>query len=213
MDIIFIVEIIGTIAFGMSGAIVAIEKDLDYYGIAFFSIITATGGGIVRDIILGNVPIAISNPMYALISLIAAIIVILFYKYMNRYTKILQLFDALGLSAFTVIGAEYAINNGLGNIYGVVTMAVLTGTGGGVLRDVFSREIPYVFRKEVYAVASIMGAIIFFSLQGALSEVATVYLAFGTTLAVRLVSLSLDVHLRHANLGKKEKETKDSWIK
>lgn len=203
MDIIFVVEIIGTIAFGMSGAMVAIDKDLDYYGIAFFSIITATGGGIVRDIILGNIPIAISNPMYALISLLSAIIVIVFYKYINRLTKILQVFDALGLAAFTVIGAEYAINSGLDNIYGVVTMAVLTGTGGGVLRDVFSKEIPYVFRKEVYAVASIIGASIFFLLKETAFETSVVYLALGITFAVRLASLYFDIHLKHVKRVKK----------
>jgi uncharacterized membrane protein YeiH len=203
MDIIFIVEIIGTLAFGMSGALVAIEKDLDYYGIAFFSIITATGGGVVRDILLGNIPTSIIHPMYALISLLAAAIVILFYKYIHRLAKVLQLFDALGLAAFTVIGAEFAINNGVENLYGVATMAVLTGTGGGLFRDVFSREIPYVFRKEIYAIASIIGAIVFFSLQGILADSIIVYITFGITLAIRLVSLYFDIHLRHI---KKEEE-------
>lgn len=202
MDIIFIVEIIGTVAFGMSGALVAINKDLDYYGIAFFSIITATGGGIVRDILLGNVPTSILNPMYALISLASAIVVIIFYKYIIRLTKVLQLCDALGLAAFTVIGSEYAISNGLDNIYGVVTMAVLTGTGGGVLRDVFSREIPYVFRKEIYAVASIVGAVVFYIFRGNLSEFINVYLALGITLVIRLVSLGLDLHLKHVKIKK-----------
>lgn len=140
--------------------------------------------------------------MYALISLASAIVVIIFYKYIIRLTKVLQLCDALGLAAFTVIGSEYAISNGLDNIYGVVTMAVLTGTGGGVLRDVFSREIPYVFRKEIYAVASIVGAVVFYIFRGNLSEFINVYLALGITLVIRLVSLGLDLHLKHVKIKK-----------
>ena len=152
MEFISIVEIIGTIAFAMSGALTAIEKDLDYYGIGIFAITTSVGGGIVRDLLIDRpLPASLENPLYALISLLSAGFVILFYTHINKLAKKLQFFDAIGLGAFTAIGAEVAVRLGFQQWYVVVTLAVLTGTGGGLIRDVFAREIPYIFRKEVYA--------------------------------------------------------------
>ena len=114
MEFISIVEIIGTIAFAMSGALTAIEKDLDYYGIGIFAITTSVGGGIVRDLLIDRpLPASLENPVYALISLLSAGFVILFYTHINKLAKMLQFFDAIGLGAFTAIGAEVAVRTGL----------------------------------------------------------------------------------------------------
>ena len=198
MHILEIVEILGTIAFAMSGALVAIDKDLDYYGIAIFAIVTATGGGIIRDLLISkSVPSSLENPFFALISIVSAAIVIFFY---NRVTnsntrKIIQYLDAAGLASFTAIGARVAMFNGFDQPYIIITFAVLTGTGGGIIRDVFAREIPFVFRKEVYAVASIIGAVVYMIAWKWFGPPAALYSCLAATLFIRIYSMEKDLHL------------------
>jgi uncharacterized membrane protein YeiH len=197
MEFIFIVEIIGTIAFAMSGALVAIEKDMDYYGIVFFAIITSVGGGIVRDIIINkSLASSLANPIYMIISIFSAAIVIIFYKKIIHLGKVLQLFDAIGLGAFTAIGAEVSIRNGLHQPFVIIILAVLTGTGGGVLRDVFAKEIPYVFQKEVYAVASVFGTILFIVIYKVVGNEAALYVCFAVTTLIRVFCLKKNIHLK-----------------
>lgn len=198
MEFISVVELIGTVAFAVSGALVAINKELDYYGIAIFAITTAVGGGIIRDILINeNLPAALENPMYVLISIGSAALVILFYKKITQYTNVLQIFDAVGLAAFTAIGAEVAIHNSLELPFVIITLAVLTGTGGGILRDVFAKEIPFVFRKEIYAVASIIGAVSFIIIgEFSGNNTIALYSCFGITLTIRLGCMKKDIHLK-----------------
>lgn len=196
MEFISIVEIIGTVAFAVSGALTAIEKKLDYYGIVIFAVITAVGGGIVRDILINeNLPSSLNNPVYLVISIISAGLVIICYSRIIRLAKVLQLFDAIGLGAFTAIGAEVAIANGLHQPFVIITLAVLTGTGGGVIRDVFAKRIPFVFREEVYAVASILGAILFIGIDKFAGNEAAVYACFAFTLSIRLFCMKMNIHL------------------
>lgn len=196
MEFISIVEIIGTVAFAISGALVAIEKELDHYGIVFFAIITAVGGGIIRDMMINELPVSLVNPLYVLISIVSAILVIVLYRYIIKYSNVLQFFDAIGLAAFTAIGAEVAVKHDLSLPFVVIALALLTGTGGGILRDVFAKEIPFVFRKEVYAVASILGAVCFLIINQFYGEMFTMYSCFGITLAIRLICLKKDIHLK-----------------
>lgn len=216
MEFISVVELVGTVAFAVSGALVAIDKELDYYGITFFAIITAVGGGIIRDILIDErLPAALENPLYVLISIASAAATIAFYRKIVPYTNILQIFDAIGLAAFTAIGAEVAIQNSLNLPFVIVTLALLTGTGGGTLRDVFAKEIPFVFRKEIYAVASILGAVCFIII-GELSGNNTValYSCFGITLLIRLGCMKKDVHLKKVDrAGKTEKADTSAEIK
>lgn len=198
MEFISLVELVGTVAFAVSGALVAIEKELDYYGIAFLAITTAVGGGIIRDMLINeNLPVALENPVYVLVSLASAAIVIIFYKKIVLYSNILLIFDAIGLAAFTAIGAEVAVNNGYNLPFVIIALALLTGTGGGTLRDIFAKEIPFVFRKEIYAVAAIIGAVCFI-IAGQFSGNTTValYACFGITLFVRLSCMKMDIHLK-----------------
>ena len=198
MEFISVVELIGTVAFAVSGALLAIEKELDYYGITFFAIITAVGGGIIRDILINEpLPSALANPTYVLISIISAGTVILFYRKVIPYTNILLIFDAVGLAAFTAIGAEVAIQNSLDMPFVVITLALLTGTGGGILRDVFAQEIPFIFRKEIYAIASIIGSICFIIIMRlAGNNTIALYSCFVITLVLRLICMKKDVHLK-----------------
>ena len=202
MSIFSVIEIVGTIAFAMSGALVAIEKELDYYGIMILAIITATGGGIIRDLLADrSVPASLADPSFAVISILSAIIVIFFYKRIVGFTKVLGYFDAVGLAAFTVIGADVALEMGLYEPYIVITFSMLTGTGGGVVRDVFAREIPFVFRKEVYAVATIFGAVAHMVAYSLWGLTAAVYACFTVTLFVRLFSMQKDIHLKVVKKG------------
>ena len=198
MDILEIVEILGTIAFAMSGALVAIDKDLDYYGIGILAIVTATGGGIIRDLLISkSVPLSLEDPLYALISIASAALVIFFYNRitMDSYRRIIQYLDAIGLATFTAIGAKVAIENGFDQPYIVMTFSVLTGTGGGIIRDVFAREIPFVFRKDIYAVASIIGSMVYLAMWHWSSPIMAFYTCLGLTLFIRVFSIKKDLNL------------------
>ncbi len=168
---ILIMEIIGTIAFASSGAMVGVEKEMDVLGVCVLGMTTAVGGGMIRDLILGvNPPVMFQNPIYALIA-IAFSLIVFFVAYYNRklresrlyvaYDKLMALFDSLGLGIFTVVGVNAALNmeyetTGFLQIF----VGVLTGVGGGVLRDVMAGNTPYIFVKHVYASASIAGAVV-----------------------------------------------------
>ncbi len=196
MTFISLMELIGTVAFAVSGALVAIDKKLDYYGIAFLATITAVGGGIIRDIIINlPLPVALSNPVFIIICIATTAVVIVFYKWVTKLNGLVILFDAVGLAAFTAIGAKAALSNDVYTPFVVITLALLTGTGGGALRDLFAREIPFVFRKEVYATACIVGALAFLISYPHVGTEWAMYICFGVTLAVRLICVKFDFNL------------------
>lgn len=201
MDFITIMEWIGTVAFAVSGAVVAIERKLDYYGICFLAIITAIGGGIIRDILIDkSLPASLANPMYAIVSVATAAIVIFFYKRIVKMSHLVSVADGIGLAAFTAIGSSVAVDSGHGDIYVIIALAVLTGTFGGVLRDVFAQEIPRCFRREVYAVAAILGAVAFFIAYDFIGMTLAMYVSFGVTLVIRLVAIFKNLHLGKVKL-------------
>lgn len=165
-----IIENVGIIAFAISGAVVAAKKDMDIFGINLLALATATGGGLVRDLIINNTPPAMFvNPMYTIITIITAniaFVVMYLKKPMPKgispfYDKSLFWLDTLGLAAFTVDGAFTGIHSPYAdNLFLVVFLGVVTGIGGGILRDVFADKVPYVLVKHVYAIASIAGSIV-----------------------------------------------------
>ena len=156
-------EIIGTIAFAISGALIGIEKKLDLFGIIFLAITTAVGGGIFRDIIIGSAPpTAFVNPTSCIISIITALVVFFFYEKINKFEKIIIISDALGLGVFTAIGCKTAILHSANNAFIVITMGLSTGVGGGILRDVLVKNVPFILKKEIYAVASIAGSLCYY---------------------------------------------------
>ncbi|MGF6377041.1 putative membrane protein YeiH [Clostridiales Family XIII bacterium PM5-7] len=201
MNFIVAMEWIGTVAFAVSGAVVAIEKKLDYYGICFLAIITAIGGGIIRDILIDQpLPSALANPLYAIVSVATAAVVIFFYQKIVTWSHLVSVADGIGLAAFTAIGSSVAVTSGHDGVYVIIALAVLTGTFGGVLRDVFAQEIPRCFRREVYAVASIVGAIAFFIACDFVSMTVAMYVCFGVTLVIRLVAIFKNLHLGKVNI-------------
>lgn len=171
-NFIFITELIGTCAFAVSGAIVSIQKNLDIFGVIFCGIITALGGGVIRDVLLSNFPpVMFCKYIYAFLAALSAIATFLFArKYQNVFLNkmdfidnINNLFDAVGLGAFTIIGIQTGIAMGYGdNVFFILFLGMTTGCGGGILRDVLVREIPFVLSKRIYAIASIFGGLLYY---------------------------------------------------
>ena len=205
MDFITVVEWIGTIAFAVSGAVVAIEKEMDYYGIGMMAVFTAIGGGIIRDLLLDrNLPASIADPSYAIVSLITAAVVIFFYRRIDKISHLVSIADAIGLAAFAAIGSQAAAFSGHTDVYTVVIMAMLTGVFGGAIRDICCQEIPRIFRREVYAVACIVGGIVYALTFPHLGFVLPMYICFGVTLAIRLYAVFKDLHLGKVSLETNE---------
>lgn len=154
-------EILGTIAFAVSGAMVAVKKKMDILGVAILGVTTAIGGGIIRDILMGiTPPKSLTNPLYAGIAFAVSLIIFIPFarKYINVDNILFVFIDAIGLGTFTVIGIETASE--LNNVFLQIFLGVLTGVGGGVIRDIFATEKPVIFVKRFYAIASLIGAIV-----------------------------------------------------
>lgn len=160
-------EIIGTLAFAVSGAIAALKKGMDIFGVATLGLITAVGGGVIRDIILGNTPPAVfKDPMYALLAVFTSVIIFLpavrknFSKSQKAYDIVMLIMDSVGLGVFTVVGIQTAKSvNSHSGFFLLVFVGIVTGVGGGLLRDICSLEMPYIFVKHFYACASLLGAV------------------------------------------------------
>ncbi|WP_027632585.1 trimeric intracellular cation channel family protein [Clostridium hydrogeniformans] len=196
MALINFLEIIGTIAFAISGAIVGIQRKLDIFGITFMAVTTAVGGGIFRDLIIGNIPPnAFKDPTFSLIAMGCAFLTCFFYNVICKFKLSIVLSDAIGLGVFTAIGSNAALNNGINGTFAVIVMGLLTGVGGGILRDVFTKNIPFVFRKEIYAVACIIGSIVFCIIYPFTSRVIALYVTFIITFSVRILSVKYDLNL------------------
>lgn len=174
-EIITIMEIIGTIAFAISGALAAIGARLDIFGVVFIGCITAVGGGVVRDLLLGINPPTIFTEFSIFFCAMITSILVFIVAYINRkrfdvfkekIEHINNSFDAIGLAAFTIIGSEVGCTHGFSNnCFIIIVIGMITGAGGGVLRDILIDSTPYVFKKHVYAVASILGSLLFFIMR------------------------------------------------
>ena len=213
MDITFILEIIGTIAFAFSGAFVAIEYKLDMFGILSAAVVTATGGGAIRDILLGNTPpLLFTNPIYFIVSVCIAFITAIIYKsliqsrFKNHILGIIDLFDAIGLAVFTIVGMQTAITMGFDdNKFLVCFVGLVTAVGGGVLRDIFTCRQPIIMQKEIYATASVLGSIIYLILGeiNFIPEYAAAGVSMAVMFSIRMWSLKNDVNLPFAENKKK----------
>lgn len=191
-------EIIGTIAFAVSGALVGIQKKMDILGVCTLGIITAVGGGVIRDIIIGTIPpTAFRNPIYIFVAIFTAIIVFLPFvgKRINPDHFLWILADSIGLGAFTMTGVLTGVS--FNNIFLEVFLGVLTGVGGGVMRDICSQEIPMIFIKHFYACPCIIGAAITAVLIKYYSQIA-IAIGFAIIIILRLLAAKFKWHLSKA---------------
>lgn len=173
--VLLIMEWVGTVSFAASGALVAIRHSLDLFGVLTVGTITAVGGGVIRDILIGNVPPKIFSNLAVLLvaALVSLVVFVVAYFFRKNFQKISEkidtvnlVFDALGLGAFSIAGIEVTrllvLHN---NAVLIIFLGAITGVGGGVLRDILVNEKPYILTKHVYAVASILGCLIYYILS------------------------------------------------
>ena len=160
-----LLDIIGTMAFAMSGALTAMNKKLDPFGVFIIAFVTAVGGGTLRDIMIGRTPVGWMRDLnYVYVIVIGFILAIIFRKKFDRLRTSLFLFDTIGLGVFTLIGLEKGISVGLHPVI-CIALGTMTACFGGVIRDILWTEIPVIFRREIYATICILGGIVFFLLR------------------------------------------------
>lgn len=171
-EIMFVLELIGAAAFAVSGAMVAIEKRADIFGILFLAVTTALGGGVIRDVLIGRIPpVMFVSYWYLLISAVAALAVFIdaylrsekYKLHLDKLDAVNNIFDAIGLAVFTVSGMNAAMPVS-DNVILVLFVGMCTGVGGGMLRDVMTNTMPKVLRKRVYAVASLLGGGLYYAM-------------------------------------------------
>lgn len=160
-----IIDILGTIAFAISGVLAAFEKKLDPFGVLIIAFVTAVGGGMLRDVLIGNTPVTwMVDVKYVFMILGAVIFGIIFRKKLRYLRTSLFLFDTIGLGVFTIIGIEKGLQFDLDPVI-CIALGTMTASFGGVIRDILSNEIPVIFRKEIYATACIVGGSLFFAFK------------------------------------------------
>lgn len=155
-----VIEFAGTFAFAISGIRLASAKHFDWFGAYVVGVATAIGGGTIRDLMLNLTPFWMTNPVYLICSALALVGVILFGKFLIRQQNTFFLFDAIGLALFTVVGVEKTLALGF-PLWVAIIMGTITGAAGGVIRDVFINEVPLIFRKEIYAIACVIGGLVY----------------------------------------------------
>ncbi|MBE0423808.1 MAG: trimeric intracellular cation channel family protein [Lutibacter sp.] len=196
MTVFYVLDILGTIAFAISGALVAINKRMDPFGVFIIAFVTAVGGGTLRDVLIGRQPVIWMNDIsYIFLIGFAVIVAIIFRKKLKYLHKSLFLFDTIGLGIFTITGTEIGIN---ANFHPIISIALGTMTAcfGGVIRDILCNDVPILFRKEIYATACIFGSITFiilynFNVDQNISYVLTSLIVIGIRLVAVKYHLSL----------------------
>lgn len=198
MDIIwYMFDMIGTIAFAVSGALVGVSRKMDIFGMTVLALATAIGGGIVRDVLLGYFPPnSLRNIVY--VTVVLAVTVIVFLIYNSRYRKHAMgprsrasylLADALGLASFTVTGASAGFKLYPELPIFIVLLGTITAVGGGIIRDMLAQRIPSVLKEDVYALPSIIGGIVYYLMVTSSWDNMAVYGAFTVVLVIRLLAL------------------------
>ncbi|WGQ08404.1 trimeric intracellular cation channel family protein [Pedobacter gandavensis] len=159
------IEVLGTVAFAISGSFAAMQRRLDPFGVLIIAFVTSIGGGTVRDMLLGDTPVAWMRDInYCLLILFTSLATIFFKTHIRKFRITLFLFDSLGLGLFTMLGIQKGIAFGLSP--GIcIALGTITGCFGGVIRDTFLNTIPLIFRKEIYATACILGGSLYFGLK------------------------------------------------
>lgn len=205
--LILILELIGTVAFAASGALTGLRKNMDIFGVAILGLTTAVGGGVIRDVILGNTPPAtFRNPIYATTALLTTIFLFLPYirKLLMRNQTLFDLclfwMDAIGLGIFTVTGIRVAYAHvPQATLFLLIFVGVVTGAGGGLMRDVMAGDTPYIFVRHVYASASLAGAVICGLAWHYAGELPSMLLGAGLVILIRALSRQFGWNLPRAH--------------
>lgn len=199
MNIQLILEVLGTIAFAISGAMLAIDRKMDAFGVLVLGLVTALGGGFMRDVVLGIVPPSMfTNRVFIPVGLITSFYTFLAIRWNQHiipllpegmFQLILNFTDAIGLGLFTVLGVNAAVNAGYGDYHMfVIFLGMLTGVGGGMVRDIFAGLTPAILRKHIYACASLLGAVCYDGLLFCMEKEYAMFIGSVIVILVRMLA-------------------------
>jgi uncharacterized membrane protein YeiH len=196
MRFIEVIDLLGTVAFAISGAMAAFNKKLDPFGVVIIAFVTAAGGGTLRDILIGVKPVSwMLNMRLVYTILICVVISFIFRKHLIKLSKTLFLFDAIGIGLYTVVGLELGLVAKLHPVI-CITLGCITACFGGVLRDILVNEIPVIFRKNIYATACLLGGGVYFILREfGLSDGIVFPIAAVTVIAIRILAVVFKISL------------------
>lgn len=204
-DLNSIFDIIGTIAFAISGALFGAKKNMDVLGVLVLGIVTALGGGFIRDLVLGiTPPNMFQNSTNAIIATLSSLLVFLILyiktdkidkKLINHLSKIMTISDTIGLASFTITGIATAISVGYEEKFLLIFVGTVTGVGGGAIRDVLSGSVPFIFREQIYAGACILGSFVFLIVRHFVPTDISLIICFLTVLIVRLIAVKKNLNL------------------
>lgn len=190
------IDVLGTIAFSISGVLVAMNKKMDPFGVFIIAFVTAVGGGTLRDVLIGATPVFWMIDMTFIIVITAsAFTAVVFRSYIKHLRKSLFLFDTIGIGLYTLIGIEKGLNAGL-NPAICIALGTMSACFGGVIRDILCNEIPVIFRKEIYATACLLGGLVYFVLRQFINDDNLVFvIAISTVISVRLLAVVFKIQL------------------
>lgn len=195
MDFIQLVDYAGTFAFAISGIRLASAKKFDWFGAYVVGLVTAIGGGTTRDIFLGITPFWMVQPSYLVVTAFALLSVILFGKFLIKLNNTFFIFDAIGLGLFVVVGIERSLAAEF-PFWVAIVMGMITGSVGGVIRDILINEVPLIFRKDIYALACVLGGLVYYLCHIAgLNENLTHILSATSVIAMRLIAVKYHLSL------------------
>ncbi|MGK6350756.1 trimeric intracellular cation channel family protein [Parapedobacter sp. DT-150] len=195
MELIYYIDLLGTMVFAISGAMAAMRHHIDIFGAAFTGFVTAIGGGSLRDIFLNLRPVWVNDGNYLLAILVGVLIAVLFKRLLEKLARTLFLFDALGIGFFTVVGVQKSLAFDSSDIAAVV-LGLFSAVMGGVIRDTLLNETPLIFRKEIYATACLLGAIIFVTLNGlGVNSAINTFLSTSMISVIRIIAVKYKLTL------------------
>ena len=195
MDFITIIDYIGTFAFAISGIRLAAAKNFDIFGAYVVGFVTAIGGGTLRDLLLGMTPFWMEQPSYVVITAVALVFVIVFRKQVVKLNNTFFIFDAIGIGLFTVVGVERSLEAGFPMWVNII-MGSITGAAGGMFRDIFINEVPLIFRKDIYAVACVLGGVTYYiCLWLGCSHILTQIISAISVILIRILSVRFGISL------------------
>ena len=199
MNLLYLLDLVGTAAFAASGAWAGVRRNMDLFGVMVLGLVTATGGGTLRDILLGDtLPFCLKNETYLYIAIGISLATFFLHRRMEWLRHPLLYFDAVGLGTFVVIGTEKALEFGTGAL-GAVMLGVMTATAGGMIRDMLANQVPLILRKEVYASACLAGGALLVALHHIALPRTIAWLSAATlVILVRLLAIRFDWALPRA---------------
>nr|WP_298993197.1 trimeric intracellular cation channel family protein [uncultured Polaribacter sp.] len=196
MELVYILDILGTLAFAISGALVASDQKLDLFGVIIIAFVTAVGGGMLRDVLINAHPINwIGDLNYLYVIFIAVFLTFLFKSKILPLSKTLFLFDTVGISVFTLLGLQKGLNFDLHPLIALI-MGMISAVFGGVLRDVLTNKIPLIFEKEIYASACLAGGITYLLLKKTpITDNLNFIVSASVIITIRLIAVKFNLEL------------------